>query len=275
MKYDIASDIHTDLWQGGSASINWAEAKNPDSDLLILAGDTSNYIHELEHVLEQASAVYKTVLFTDGNHEHYFWRGSVDSMENYLSKLSEKFPNVGYLTRGAQFRFGRTVFIGCNGWYDFQVHSPRISVAQARTAWSDGINDAHMIDFDNTDVVMRARRDAKSLSNRVAMLQNKDVDIVVVTHTVPHRILSKWSKYSNTPDAIYDGGFYNTGMEVVVSADTQNKIVAWVYGHTHQRFDKMVGHIRYLNNARGYQREANNMGKWFVAQIDTEDRGYF
>lgn len=274
MLIDVANDVHTDLWNGGSSSVNWEKARNEGSDVLVLAGDTSNYLEDLEHVLEQVSAVYKHVVFTDGNHEHYFWGNDVDDLEEYLADLSLKFPNVTYLNGKNIFRIGRTVFIGCNGWYDFRVHEPRWSVADSMRAWNHGSNDPRMINFGKTPVGVRAVTHASWIEGQVQDLQDEDVDIVVVTHTIPSKVLAQWSKYTNTTYAVLDGAYYNTAMEGAYFVDVNKRIKVWVYGHTHQRLDKTVGHVRYVNNARGYQSENNEMGRWFVAQIDTEDKGY-
>ena len=272
MKFDLANDIHTDLWRGGSASINWGKQRNEGSDLLILAGDTSNYINELKHVLEQASEVYKHVIFTDGNHEHYFWGNDVDDLEAYLADVALTFPNVTYLNGTNRFEMEGTVFIGCNGWYDFCVHEDRFAIPDAIAAWKQMSNDPRMINFGKTSVIVRALTHSAQIIKQVSDLQDTDKDIVVITHTIPNRVLSQWSPYTNTPDAILNGAYYNAGMENAYFADVNKRIKVWTYGHTHVPFDKMIGHVRYINNARGYQSEGNT--RWFVVQVDTKDRGY-
>lgn len=274
MLIDIASDIHTDLWQGGSASVNNFKGRNEGSDVLIIAGDTSNYIHELEHVLEQASKVYGYVLFTDGNHEHYFWGDDVDQLERHMFHIAKQFNNVSYLNGTNMVQIEDTAFLGCNGWYDFKVHENRFSINESIQAWRKMSNDPRMIDFGNTMPHIRAANQAKLITDQVRSLQHDDFDIVVFTHTIPNRILAQWSKYSFTADAILDGAYYNSQMAEALEADVNKKIKCWIYGHTHQRLDKNIGHIRFLNNARGYQVESRDMGRWFIAQIDTNNQGY-
>ncbi|NJO60943.1 MAG: hypothetical protein HC836_22615 [Richelia sp. RM2_1_2] len=274
MKYDVASDIHTDLWTGRAKHMNWASLKSPDSNVLVLAGDTSNYLEEVEVVLNDTSAIYNHVVFTDGNHEGYFFRETVDELESYLATLANKFPNVTYLNGTNIFRYENTVFIGANGWYDFRVSEPKYSFDQAKQAWARGSNDPARINFGALAPEVRAERHATLLADQVAKLQNCGVELVVTTHTIPNRRLAEWSKYTNTPGAVLDGAYYNTEMDRVRAADVGGLIKVWNYGHTHQRFDRWIDGIRYVNNSRGYEVESREHGRWFLAQINTEDQSY-
>lgn len=274
MLIDATNDIHTDLWKTGVDSVDWNKIRNPGSDVLVLAGDTSNYIHELEIVLYRASKVYKHVFFTDGNHEHYFWNSDVFGLEKYLTQVATQYPNVTYLNGTNSTKIDDTVFIGCNGWYDFKVGFPRWSHVDAIGAWYKFSNDSKMIDFGPYSATNHADRHSKMLVDRVTALQGTDSDVVICTHTVPHPDFTKWSAYTNTPQAILDGAYYNTGMKQVFDADQNQLIKVWLFGHTHQRFDRQIGHVRYLNNARGYECERDKSSKWFLVQVDTKDKGY-
>jgi hypothetical protein len=105
----------------------------------------------------------------------------------------------------------------------------------------------------------------------LAQLRQITTDIVAVTHTAPHRELVGGIEF----DPILDGAYCNTEMERVFAADTEHRIKAWCYGHTHARRDKMLQHIRCVNNARGYQTESYRRSQWFVVQVDTNEQTYW
>ena len=275
MKFDLVSDYHADLWKQGTYLL-WGIYRNPGSDVLVLAGDTSNYVDDIPVVIKDALEVYKHVIFVDGNHEHYSLDrvADVDDVCDEFLAFANANNNVTFLKGKNSVRFGRTVFIGCNGWYNFRVWENRWSLEDVMAAWHCMSNDPRMIDFGMTPVGVRAMADAANIRKQVEDLQDEDVDIVVVTHTIPTKVMAQWSPYANTPDAILDGAYYNTDMEDAYFMDLNKRIKVWTFGHTHHRLDKTVGHVRYVNNARGYESETGKLSRWFIAQIDTEDKGY-
>jgi predicted phosphodiesterase len=268
MKFDVVSDLHVDLW---NTDLDWNIVKNEDSDVLVIAGDTSNDLSDLVKVLDGASQVYSQVLFTDGNHEHYFTNKPVSETVDFFATLADCYDNVTYLTDGVVFEYQNTVFLGCCGWYDLQVHRERFGFKKLHDAWLAMSNDPKMINFGSIDPWDRAIASAEALISKVGSLQNSNTDIVVVTHTAPHRDLVGGIEFN----PILDGAYCNTEMEKLLEVDENNLIKAWCYGHTHARRDRMIRHIRYVNNSRGYQSESYRASKWFVVQIDTQDQYSF
>lgn len=272
MLFDLANDIHVDLWAGGVLAIDWEEMKNPGSDVLIVSGDTSNHVDEVYFVIKDAADYYEHVIFTDGNHEHYFHKGTVDDLERMFRVDFENNKKVTYLDGLTNIRIDDTLFVGANGWYDFRAREPGIPYLKCKTNWAKKMNDNRMIHFDGVLPDLRAENHAKILAKVVDSQQKHDeLDIVVVTHTAPHRNLVGLGRFD---DSLLDGAFCNTQMSLVREADKNNKIKIWCYGHTHVRDDRTIDGIRYVNNCRGYESERWAMGKWFIAQIDTEDLGY-
>ncbi len=271
MLIDIVSDLHTDLWKGGPSRLSWEFQRNEDSKILLIGGDTSNYVSEVETVLEDARQFYEHVIFTDGNHESYFFDGSVDEIEAHLQALADRMDNVTYLNGRNSIQIEDTVFLGCNGWYDFVVNEKTWRTQKVINAWKRMSNDPRMINFGNFPPDVRAIMHADLIRGKVEDLQDQSVDIVVMTHTAPHSRLNEWSKHRGTSDSLIDGAYYNTQMEQVLDADVNKRIKLWTYGHTHQRLDKMIKGVRFINNSRGYESESWERSRWFIVQADTKD----
>jgi predicted phosphodiesterase len=70
--------------------------------------------------------------------------------------------------------------------------------------------------------------------------------VVVVGHHTPSR-QSCHPRYSH--DELMNGGYHNNYEEYIM--DHPN-IVLWTHGHTHERYDYMIGETRVVCNPRGY-----------------------
>lgn len=265
MKYDLASDLHIEHM----GFPDWASLKTHDSDALVIAGDISNDPCFSLHVVEEASKVYAEVIWVDGNHDHYMWNGTVESLMFFFACEVSKMKNVTYLHGDNCQKFGDVAFIGACGWYDFNAYPDRYTTEQCRDLWQEKVKDAKYNDYgvfatpDNL-----ARYQATQLQKWVSDFQNDDMisSIVVVTHTAPSVHLLR--DLGNDGWDMLTGSYCNSAMETVVTADVNQKIKVWNYGHTHERRERMFGHVLYVNNARGYGYEGGS--NWFVAQVDTD-----
>lgn len=259
MKFDLVSDLHVDH---NSQSLNWLEIKSPDSNCLVIAGDTSNHIVDVVAVLKRAKAAYEHVAFVDGNHEWY----------NYPYTNHKAFRDIAAET-GAVFLYDTdlliedTVFIGVNGWYDFSATNNPYA---AKKRFISDMNDYTMI-WKNRDIEPEhcAFLQADKLANKVSDYQSNGAvkNIIVVTHTAPRKELVGAPGVAPGTDHL-DACFANITMgDVVRQKDCKNKIKVWCFGHTHQSYDRTLDGVRYVNNSRGYGFEHK---KWSPVQIDTE-----
>lgn len=269
MKFDLVSDIHVTHWDGGISSIDWNNEKNPESEVLVIAGDVANDYHTACEAVLHASHAYEHVVWVDGNHDHYGGSETVDENLYYIKKFCDKSDKIHFLNGHNTFEINNTIFIGNNGWYDFNVWAHQgLTFERAKRAWMNGSNDAVQINFGEMEPNTRANYYSMLLCEQVRYISKTKptADIVVVTHTIPHAALMS-SRY----DRALDGAYCNTLMKGVLKCDEQNQIKVWCYGHTHDRSDKVVDDVRFVNNARGYQMEAGVKGRWWIVQIDTND----
>lgn len=292
MKIDVCSDLHVDnhfhqtslicepgegpqSWKKGHRGeraffqhIDWEWYKNPDSTILVIAGDISNQHEDVMKVIDDALEVYEHVVYVDGNHEHYD-DGELDVLDNckLLHKRFEFKENVHYLDGHYRnhVEIDGVTFVGANGWYDFRCfESLGISYTQAIETWQARSNDSvHIRMGELVQPSNAARIHAERLAERVVSLP-AGTPVVAITHSSPRAELMQWNPTDRDWNALTPA-YVNTGMEQVRLADTYGNIKYWIYGHTHDRKMTERDGITYVNNSRGYSRE---QGRWFLVQLD-------
>lgn len=257
MKIDVCSDLHVDSWNqtlGKLGNLDWADYKHTDSTVLIIAGDISNSWVQSRTVVENARKLYDQVIWVDGNHEFYFSGAqTVVGVEANLATVE------GFLPTQQKIDCGPVEIIGVNGWYDWKI-SDKVDTQRAMNAWAAGMNDSRL-DFDTFNHPGElATRDADALRKR---LEAATKPVVVVTHTVPLREFLPYTGNfgwdSLTPS-------FGNSMFEQIAIDHKDKIICWIFGHTHRRSDKVVYGIRFINNARAYPLELAE--PWKLTQIE-------
>lgn len=276
MNIDFCSDLHVDAWVGRTmlhdparkmwlgepfkstyVDIDWAAFKNPDSDILVIAGDIANTMVTTVNVLECASLVYKTVIVVEGNHDHYDNDMRVEDGMVHLKNELTRFSNVYYLDGMSSFVQDGVAFFGATGWYDWKAYEDRgISEIIARVTWMQYSNDSRYPTFNCGSPEVLANIQSVNLA---AQVQKANVDpdishIVMTTHMSPRADIMEWK----TNDAVWNAltpSYVNTGLQMVLNEDTNKKISHWIYGHTHARQMVEIDGVTYANNARGYPRE--------------------
>lgn len=261
MKIDICSDLHI-----GNQSIDWFTVKNSDSKAIVVAGDTSNSIFKTISILNKMSECYDYVISVMGNHEFYDF-SRPEFVDLLLPLLNS---NVFILKDGKPVILndnGRNIaFVGDTGWYDWQCYVDRgITKEQAFNSWNLYSNDSKYIDFKSFPDELSLDQSIKIQNSVLDLSENPDIDsMVIVTHTVPNRTISKWKSKDDLWNKLTPS-YVNTNMENIHENDPENKIKAFIYGHTHERSDLIINGIRYINNSVGYGHEAIN---WQMKEIE-------
>ena len=283
MYFDLISDFHTEFnknrqqlnlytqREGEPVFYDWAAEQ--ESDILVIAGDTSNSVKKTKKIVAEAARFYKQVLFVDGNHEAYYHKAhlgdSVFRDKIKFHNFAKKSSNITYLNswiNGTQFVYGDTVFIGCNGWYDFNM-AEGMSVEAQRAEWEQKSNDSYYpVYLGNTPDLM-AKHDFEYIKEQVDNYSTRDDinNIVIVTHTVPIKTAlvpmgHEW--YS------LNGAYGNSMMKDIWNDNSHGKIKTWVFGHTHNKFDVYANDVRFVCNPRGYGNSYKFTG---IRPISTEN----
>ena len=242
MQFDLLSDLHIESWPDAQ-QVQWSGLGT--SLIAIIAGDVSRDLDLAYTTVLEISKNYKHVIYLDGNHEHD-GLGNIDARRAEISNRFRKYRNITYMHRNPVV-LDSTAFIGCNGWYSYDFCEPMISKQDCFDHFlQKGRNQDTMLEEWDAAV-----NDADFITGAIKQCNADDgiKDIVLITHTVPNRLLS-WipPEYDRIPDMGMQGSSY---LEQVLLADTKKKVKVWCYGHLHQPQDKIIDGIRYVSNPRG------------------------
>ena len=267
MKLALGSDLHLEF--GDLDVTNTLEA-----EVLILSGDIM-VANELLHYnpktlkgfsskkselymdfLERCSSNYKDVIYIMGNHEHY--HGDFGTSSNTLRQATKAFTNIYFLDKES-ITLGDITFLGGTLWTDMNKEDPLTlySIKKEMNDFRVIKNSSRVVSFKDEEGKRQVKAATFSPEDTVedhkAMLTfidtaTKDTTnkYVVVSHHSP-------SKRSTKPMYVEDtlvNGAYSSDLSEFILARPQIKL--WTHGHTHYKFDYMVGETRVVCNPRGY-----------------------
>lgn len=234
---------------------------------------------------EEVCAAFPQVIYVAGNHEHYH-----GDFKHTLHNLKEKLhphKNLHILDKEV-FRYTSMeskqdyLFIGSTLWTDMNKEDPL-----TLHAMKDYMNDFRIIKNSNRMVVsnvpiyeydengrvkldennrqvqigMKKKETPARFTPEDAVEENKKCfdyikhcvsdappweSIVVVGHHTPSH-QSCHPRYKH--DQIMNGGYHNSYEEYIMD---HPQIVLWTHGHTHEKYDYMIGKTRIVCNPRGY-----------------------
>jgi predicted phosphohydrolase len=163
-----------------------------------------------------------------------------------LASRIRKIPNVVFLQDNVVVVDGVAI-LGTNGWwtYDFD---PGIDAEQTSLWFQDQARADHLV---ARCVSRMAMTDATYMLSSIRRLQtHNDVKkIVCVTHTVPNSSLI--SHDIGLADTFRFNTMGNSLMMRALTADTENKLHTWCFGHYHGAVDQVRQGVRFVNNCRG------------------------
>ncbi len=271
MKVALASDIHLEF---GPISLENTEG----ADVLILSGDIcvakdlmkwddygifdrfdrSSTIHTF---FQECCLRFPHVIYIMGNHEHYHG--------DYADTITTLRDRLGYLYNlhildKEMVQLGGVSFIGGTLWTDMNKEDP-----STLTMIAGMMNDFRCVDNSKTEVsfktfdedsnvIFKTRAAKFSPADAVidhremleyirVMIEGKfDQKFVVVGHHSPSKLSTK-PQYEN--ETIMNGGYSSDLSEFILD---HPQIKLWTHGHTHHKFDYMIGSTRIVCNPRGY-----------------------
>lgn len=290
MKLYLGSDLHLEFGP--------LELHNRDNaDVLILSGDillaadigspskdgilepSSKHLRYTTF-MEQASKLFKNVVYIMGNHEHY--HGDFLTTADKIRTFLEPYKNIHFLDRGC-IKIEDVTFIGGTLWTDMNKEDS-LTLYHMKSMMNDFriIKDTSRMvhyktreDLDKPEGVTEEEWMAKpyedrsralfkqrvgSFSPESAVIEHKlmkqyistvvegkhDERFVVVGHHAPSKVSTK-PQYEN--DTIMNGGYSSDLSEFILD---RPQIKMWTHGHTHDKFDYMIGTTRIVCNPRGY-----------------------
>ncbi|OKO83241.1 metallophosphoesterase [Bradyrhizobium sp. AS23.2] len=251
MRLWILSDLHVELTRGWDLPSGDAR---PDFDVLVIAGDLITRMERgVRWLLERVPD--KPVVYVAGNHEAY---GTDIQRTLDKAKATAAGTNV-HVVENETFRIGNVTFAGATLWTDFAING---DAHRGMMIAGERMNDFKKIrtsTYKQRFLPPHAlTRHLKSLVFlKAEMRKPRDADrLVVVTHHAPVPELSDEPGGSDS-DRGLDPAYRSDLRSLMLPApdDARGALRPadlWIYGHTHESFDAMIGETRVISNAKGY-----------------------
>jgi len=298
MKIALASDVHLEF---GHLELNNVD----NADVLVLSGDicvASKFGPNYDRFFQDASRLFKNVVYIMGNHEHY--DGDFAKSESILRAALERYSNVHFLEKEI-VKIDDVTFIGGTLWTDMNKEDPLTMYHVQRR-----MNDFRIVRNSNRmvtrtvpiyeenplytedgknggrynkneagfyiEVGQKKKQEPSTFCPEDAVPEHKamvdyirtviegkfDEKFVVVGHHAP-------SKQSTHPRYQHDtlmNGAYSSSLDEFILDHPQIKL--WTHGHTHEDFDYMIGTTRVFCNPRGYINYESKADKWTLKSVE-------
>lgn len=254
------SDLHLEF------DYNQLKSDISPGNVLILAGDiisarflninrtdknSRNIRKKLDHIIDNWFPKFDKILYVMGNHEHYgsFYSDTKSILENYF-----KYKNCTniHVLENEYIIHDDIVFIGSTLWTDYDNENPL-----AINAIQYGMQDYKWI-FMKKELESGKKISHKILPNDLlkdhkntvcfindTLMKYNNKKCIVLTHHAP--ILQ-----GINPDHVggdLDYAYASNLNEMILN---NGNCKAWIFGHTHIRYDNLIGDTKVLSNAHGY-----------------------
>lgn len=241
MKILVLSDLHNEF----------AKFTPPDvqADVVVLAGDIDL---STRGVMWANQAFEQPVIYCCGNHE--FYRGHIDrTLEKIRGAAADHvrvLENEVFVADGVRF------LVAC-GWTDFAATGDAVAAA-----WvcAQGMNDFRMIRAANYRRLRPADLIERNAATRAFLAEELrkpfDGKTVVVTHHCPLPEAAGTQQEGHLGAA-----YFNRWHGLVEQADL------WIFGHTHECLDVVLGKCRIVSNAKGYPGETTGFDAGKIVEI--------
>lgn len=235
MKLLIYSDLHLEF--GAPFSV----PDDAGAEVLILAGDiiTFENYRLLDGLLQ---GWRKPVIFIAGNHEYYAQTPMIEREQAFAEWLDSNHPHVCFL-RNESVSINGVHFFGGTMWTHFNAgDSLAMEIAQYRMSDFTMIKKEQGLSLSPRDTIELHKAYAAKLESWFA--QELDGARVVISHHAP--VTNPQTQYADSPLA---PAFISLDMCDVIE---RYQPELWIYGHTHECDDQMMGQTRIVSNQRGY-----------------------
>lgn len=236
MRLWILSDLHLELTRGWDLP---AGADRPDFDVLVIAGDLVPKMERgVRWLLERVPD--RHVIYVPGNHEPY---GQDIDIDLEKARAAAAGTQVHVLQNEA-VTIGGICFLGATLWTDFDLFG---DAEYAMMAAGETMNDYRKI---RTSNYQRRLRPANTLKRH---MESRDFIARELRRPGRHVVVSH---HGPVPEAARRG-FERDISSAAYCSDLLPLIregapELWLYGHTHEHRDFMVGSTRMVSNAKGY-----------------------
>jgi Icc-related predicted phosphoesterase len=288
MKIALASDLHLEYGTLSVKNPGDVEVLILSGDILVERDlnelqstevDPESISEEYHAFFKECSKEFPHVVYVAGNHEHYHgdFKHTISGLKTKLAYLT----NVHILDKEV-FKLGDYTFVGSTLWTDMNREDPltlhhmkkrmndfKIIKNSNRELFRwvpvyeyDEEGNVKLDDlgryvqigtkrksepafFSPEDVVEENKRCIDYIKQVVSQATEGEKIVVVGHHTPSHQSCSPYYK----DDYILNGAYHNSYEEYIMD---HPQIVLWTHGHTHERYDYLIGDTRIACNPRGY-----------------------
>lgn len=251
MRVFALSDIHID-YSGNQDWIASLSRIDYQDDVLILAGDITDFLPKLEWCFQTLAACFRQVLFVPGNHDLWVMRDKAapDSLQKF-ALIRQIAADTGVAMQ--TWSHGSLTIVPLLGWYDYSFGLPGTLLQEAwmdfrACIWPDGHDAAaitrHFLALNRphlpfTAAAVQAARTVISFSHFLPRID-------VMPHYIPP---DKRMVYPVLGSSLIDAQIRSIKPQM------------HVYGHSHVNRRIMIDGIEYINNAFGYPNETRITAK--------------
>lgn len=286
MKYlRLASDLHLDVdWHAFSRTRRydaaleearlrhlgrpWCEMDelwlppkmDGDEDtVMVLAGDLWNQGRVTEKTypegdtwMARVARQFKYVVFVYGNHDYWGSHILKEPLETQARLEAQGLANVHFLEIGVKTHvvLDQVKFLGATLWTDYKKHDP-VVMFNARAVMKDygAIRSGGGYSKFTAEAGYHLHQRSKQAIFHRAQRDDPDQLVIVVTHMAPsYQSVGKAYRSGHPRDELSNPLYYSSLDQEILDSE----IDLWFHGHTHERFDYLVGSTRVMCNPRGY-----------------------
>jgi hypothetical protein len=240
MRIQLASDIHLEQ----NPNMAFQDVIVPSADILILAGDIGCPLQvSYRDFLKECHRHFKHTILVAGNHEY---RRSIpytmQQVDQCLEAMCKQFPNVYYLSHGANKVIDDVNFIGATMWTPIEdKHFTAEQIAELDESMSQQKMD-DKVSWGVKQSNLTHMQHLAALSNQINLgLANKKRN-VIITHHAP--LIDGPFVEKDLP------GDYLYGTDLSKAMDGRC-MRAWFYGHTHCNHSARINGVFVASNQYG------------------------
>jgi predicted phosphodiesterase len=238
MKIKLISDVHHEFFEDIDLYKN-----NEQADVLVIAGDLAVGHDACWYALKEFAEEHEHVVYVPGNHEYY--RGQIEVFDDYISRFSTG-SRIHFMNPG-MIKIKDVTFFGGTLWTNFRDN------VFSQQAAARGISDFSLIrNFPTTKASELYGKHIKYIKDAYAAVEGKKV---IVTHFLP--AIECISPQYKGNSAINDYFANDLGPWMGDLKD----VPYFLFGHTHDPIDLMIGDVRMISNPYGYGKRTGYVPK--------------
>lgn len=251
MRLWVLSDLHLELTRGWDLP---ARSARPCFDVLVIAGDLIPRMERgVRWLMERVPD--RPVIYVAGNHEAY---GTDIDRTVEKARVTAAGTSI-HLLQHETIQIDDVTFAGATTWTDFDLFNDQ---HRAMTVAAERMNDFRRIRIGRYVDRFRPRHALeRHLQARTffetEMRKPRSGKLVVVSHHAPHPGRALTPCCPPKPDEVLTAAYRSdlTALMQPTSDDGRGALQPadlWIFGHTHESEDTVIGATRVVSNAKGY-----------------------